>query len=679
MLGRRGDRLGHRVLALRRAAPRRLRLVGAGVVQPAALAQRRRPLGLLAGALLEAIGATFEAPLTQRRPHRRLGSCRGRHAPRRRDLPRREHHRRGRGRRRRRSQHRGRGRRRGRSRRSQHRGRGRRRRRSRRRRHHGLLRGRGHSRRDHPRVGQRRGEARRAEPSRQQQPRRDQQPPRRRQPAPRTGLEQPTHAPHQDRPRLAGHRADEQLVAASALEPARHLGQAARQVQAVADVAHRPVVAQLLRGLLHAAPGHAVERLDEQRRLDHRRQHQPRRIAADHVGQLVGQHRLLLTRVEVERPRRHHDLAAGQRDRRAQHRRLGQPQLRPRQARAAHQRVQALAQRPVGQRLAPAQHPAQPARQPQQAPERQHHPGEEQPGEHLPRPARRLRRRRRHRSRPREAVRDDMNPGTGRPATVAARPGEHHEPRRALVDGHHDARLQRVALGLQRVALGLRRVPLGLRRVPLRLRRAPLRLRRVPGQLRLRAPREALRVLMRRLDRLDHRLHRLRPRLDRLRPHLDRLRPRLDLRRPLVAARRAPDVQRQRPQQRPRRPRLPAHRRDRRLILAGDRHLPEPRAHPEPRLQRRREQPADQRQLPQQAAGQAVERAPAREGPHGADQQRAVDEVRRQPGDHRERDLRDECCLSHGRTPPCRANARPTSASPAPGRRRPRRACPPGG
>ncbi|PRP93081.1 hypothetical protein ENSA5_45240 [Enhygromyxa salina] len=127
---------------------------------------------------------------------------------------------------------------------------------------------------------------------------------------------------------LAADHAREQQRRAPGLGPGCDLGQRLGELDAVAGLGDRPVVAQELGRLLHAATGEAVERLEEEQGLDHRRDREPVRIAALEVRELVAEDRAHRRGRELlDGPLRDHDLGPPQGDRGADVGRLGQADL----------------------------------------------------------------------------------------------------------------------------------------------------------------------------------------------------------------------------------------------------------------------------------------------------------------------------------------------------------------
>jgi hypothetical protein len=139
--------------------------------------------------------------------------------------------------------------------------------------------------------------------------------------------------------------------------PLRHRSQALRQHHRPTGSGDRPVIAQIFRHFLYSAPCQTIERLEEEQHLDRPGEHEPLRITPHEVGELVGEHAVLLLGLELEQraPRQAH-LVAGERNRTRECRRAGELHASV-YASAREQLAQALADRRSMERGARPQRP----------------------------------------------------------------------------------------------------------------------------------------------------------------------------------------------------------------------------------------------------------------------------------------------------------------------------------
>ncbi len=106
------------------------------------------------------------------------------------------------------------------------------------------------------------------------------------------GGEQTGDASSQNRPRTGHHRRHGRR----GCHPLRDLGQTARQCQRLSGVTGRPVVAEVLRRHRQPPRRESVEGLEEQHSLYEQCDQSPRRVAAQDMGQLMGEQALLMGR-----------------------------------------------------------------------------------------------------------------------------------------------------------------------------------------------------------------------------------------------------------------------------------------------------------------------------------------------------------------------------------------------
>jgi hypothetical protein len=149
-----------------------------------------------------------------------------------------------------------------------------------------------------------------------------------------------------ERARSRGHAGHERTDAIA--RPARHVGESAGEVDAVARRAHGPVVGRELGARLQARARQPQERLESERGLERERCAQPGRIAVLEVGDLVGQGGPQLRRHLLrQHGGGHHDLALPERRWAAQLTRVAEPDRAP-HARSRAQLREQTPERVVG-------------------------------------------------------------------------------------------------------------------------------------------------------------------------------------------------------------------------------------------------------------------------------------------------------------------------------------------